>query len=104
MNKPKPLDGKRNKLLYGMVVYTQEDIKSACEFYLRYKDRPRKLWVENKDNKEYLKQLTKIFVMNPTPNILIRFDNYNEWLFKLSFKDVLGEDKNGNKYMDKRKR
>jgi len=59
-------------------------IKSACEFYLRYKDKPElldkeqhKLWVEiSNKNRITLGELKK---------------QYNKWLFKLAFKDVLEE-------------
>ena len=85
-----------------------EDIKSACEFYLRYKDNPELLI---KNFPEYKIELAKIgleeleiiqlrYSQFKHPRIFIgmpegayinlkQVSEYNEWLFKLAFKDVL---------------
>ena len=62
--------------------YAEEDIKSACNFYLRYKDKP-KLLIE--EQSIFLKKIMEDLEMIKTD------PNYNEWLFKLAFKDVLEE-------------
>ncbi len=73
----------------------KQRIKEACMFYLRYKDHPKLLI---KEHPKYKKEFTKTFLemMNYSPERLM--DNkykwismlmeYNEWLFKLAFKDV----------------
>ena len=33
---------KKNNQYSGEEIFTKEDVKSACEFYLRYKDRAKK--------------------------------------------------------------
>jgi len=52
----------------------KQRIKSACEFYLRYKDKLELLEKEHPNLVEYDKNM-----------------KYNDWLFKLAFKDVLEE-------------
>ena len=111
--KPEPLNGKRlivDERING-IIYFEEDIKSACEFYLRYKDKPESLI---KEHLEYEKVKIWIYKNDPTyvdeaktiREIIeeIEWDNdlgdvnifhmekYNDWLFKLAFKDVLEEE------------
>jgi len=65
----------------------KQRIKSACEFYLRYKDKPELLV---KEHPEYKKELSS----NLLPLEELSYWEqliYNEWLFKLAFKDVLEE-------------
>ena len=88
----------------------KQRIKSACEFYLRYKDKPELLI---KEHPEYKKHEIQIFKNHPTyadeirkigeiieetklREVLMEVDTfytekYNDWLFKLAFKDVLEE-------------
>ena len=73
-----------------------EDVKSACEFYLRYKDNPELLWNERK---KYRKQMKNLPIMWFDVKIKgeIWFEeedikDYNEWLFKLAFRDVFEND------------
>ena len=63
----------------------KQRIKSACEFYLRYKDKPAVLW---KEREEYRRNLIKL---DKLENDYFRFDmdEYNEWLFKLAFRSVM---------------
>jgi len=65
-------------------------IKSACEFYLEYKDKPELLV---KEHLKYEKEVKNKFYH---PNVidtysLWSYDKYNEWLFKIAFKEVLKE-------------
>ncbi len=104
MTKPQPLDleefkdwiEKKEEEIYekeGYIddVYLNEQIikeikqrlKSACEFYLRYEDKP-KLLIEEQS---FLKKMMEDLEMIKTD------PNYNSWLFKLAFKDVLKEEK-----------
>ena len=101
--KPEPLIGKEVSFdswilqKNGKVWFDKEDVKSACEFYLKYKDNPLLLI---KDFPSYEKYVFN-FVKNYTElkdKTLIEFDfkKYNEWLFKLSFKPVFEEDDGGD--------
>jgi len=76
----------------------KQRIKSACEFYLRYKDNPE-LFLDEKgfpnDSEgigifNYWKSLKLI-----PPTMFTEFDwiEYNEWLFKLAFKGVWNEER-----------
>jgi len=73
-------------------------IKSACEFFLRYKDNPKLLIKEHPEYKKYIKEAWKWAFKEPNKNIhyskqdiLDVYRSYNEWLFKLAFKSVLEE-------------
>ena len=57
--------------LDDLLVKVKQRINSACEFYLKYKDNPE--------------LLVKIKIKN--------VNAYNEWLFKLAFKEVLKNEK-----------
>jgi len=83
--KPEPLYG---KLGDEVTILSIEEVKSACEFYLRYKDKPELLFNDFPDYKE---------IANKEKGIKLELDGeytyvtieYNEWLFRLAFKDVL---------------
>jgi len=85
----------------------KQRIKSACEFYLRYKDDPELLWKEHLDYIEKLKAKRRLqqFLTNireiPSPKGEVScvhgwdmydkcklLKEYNKWLFKLAFGDV----------------
>ena len=68
-----------------LLICKLEDIKSACEFYLRYKDKPALLW---KEREEYRRNLIKL---DKLEDDYFRFDTdeYNEWLFRLAFRSVI---------------
>ena len=99
MNKPEPLKGKRiiytkhlgfryekkfGELGEGFLFHI-DDIKSACKFYLRYKDNPKLFSEEQfKIRWEYYSDLGYL-VWNMNRK---QWENYNEWLFCLAFKDV----------------
>jgi len=51
----------------------KQRIKSACEFYLKYENKPTLLW---RERKELVKKHRKF---------LSDLDDYNKWLFKLAF-------------------
>ena len=109
--KPQPLDLKNLKIF----TYLKKDneiirneikqhIKSACEFYLRYKDNPELLVKEHHEYENVkisttigtLKNFIKIRKMDTGGEIdetLLEERDYNEWLFKLTFKDVLNHNK-----------
>ena len=84
----------------------KQRIKSACEFYLRYKDRPELLI---KEHPEYLEELKKkcmprieemlscmkLQVKTNEEVFVVCYDKYNSWLFKLAFKLVFEEVEDG---------
>ena len=61
----------------------KQRIKQACEFFMRYKDNPKLLM---KEHPEYIEDIRKI--QNEWYNWE---EHYNEWLFKLAFKDIFGD-------------
>ena len=93
MSKPQPLDEKRQDTnkdtpRFKRFAYAEEDIKSACNFYLRYKDNPI---LFQKEQVEYL-NVKIISIIEQMKNIDLEIDKfgdllnqYNEWLFKLAF-------------------
>ena len=109
MNKPQPLDLEINikpKLTYkwgneehflhfkrgyekgfkeAQEILKQEilqRIKSACEFYLRYKDR---IDILEEEQPKYKKEISK-FYSTYRGALIPNLDEYNEWLFRLAFK------------------
>jgi len=94
-------------LINEIVDEIKQRLKSACEFYLKYKDNPELLIEEQKkyyDNLEDNPFLIAIFDTLNRSKIIDKFDEkecgwklyekekalkeYNDWLFKLAFKDV----------------
>jgi len=88
--KPEPLIGKVLDIECGGVEegFDYEDVKSACEFYLKYKDSPKLLMRDFPEYKKKVDYFLEGMVITPTAIV-----KYNEWLFKLAFKDVLKGDK-----------
>ena len=75
----------------------KNQIKSACEFYLKYKDKPKLLGRDyplfiDKIDEIYRRHIEAEEALGPNlrPNNTF-IDEYNEWLFKEAFKSVLGE-------------
>jgi len=79
----------------------KQRIKSACEFYSRYKDNPELLIQEHPEYENtltrFLKDLPFAVPFNEKMFNPLYFDykKYNKWLFKLAFKDVFEEVENG---------
>ena len=69
-------------------LYRKEDIKSACEFYLRYKDKPELLVKEHPEL-----SISEEHFPYPLKKISMPIKHYNKWLFKLTFKDIFKEEK-----------
>lgn len=69
-----------------------KDVKSACEFFLKYWDRPALLL---KEQPQYRKELLEISPYFEKGKLYLIDDDemaeYNEWLFKLAFADVFAE-------------
>jgi len=87
------------------VEYMRQQIKSACEFYLKYKDDPRLLIKDNPEykkemeerNKEFLsvtENLEQSLIPDIVKGLVLSFKDkeYNDWLFKEAFKCVLEEE------------
>ena len=123
-NKPEPLKGKVT-CIFDLLEYSSvgtlpiigeekivflRDVKSACEFYLRYKDNPRlfvkrfpelKKEVEKivpiEPNEEEKRLVEKGIIPPKTMDLILKVkaalyrDAFNEWLFKFAFKDVFEE-------------
>lgn len=90
----------------------KQRIKSACEFYLRYKDEPEELLKDFPELSNKKIALLDIFdeplkfvtlrkfieiIENLDYDVYVRqIDNsYNEWLFKYAFKSVFNEKESG---------
>jgi len=76
-------------------------LKSACEFYLEWRNDP-KLFINWYEDKKKVDELLKFLEHHFGDEWYDNYDNepcvkekivskYNEWLFKLAFKDVLGD-------------
>jgi len=109
--KPQPLDLEEIKIIISdigkkkaeqLVNYFKYKIKSACEFYMRYKDKPELLWdnhfIKNKEQRlklfVFCDKLRGLREQEDIEDIEGLINEYNDWLFKLAFKDVLRENEN----------
>ena len=89
----------------GCVIYDEDDIKSACNFYRKYVSRPdllaeehpelAKIEIDYESADDVLKEIKRIedvYGINGTQaTIRAKLMDYNLWLFKLAFKDVFGD-------------
>ena len=110
------LERKAGKIRNGMVrpsgvlrFFYPCDVRSACEFFLRYKDNPELLVMKHPEFREELKGLglnvellesisdsdSEMWFLTRTYTAFKHFDwhKYNEWLFRLAFKDVFDGEK-----------
>jgi len=80
-----------------LIAEIKQRIKEACEFYLRYRDKPELFAKEREEHevRQYIREVEKIldhknfyWVMGK----LAKFE-YNDWLFRLAF--GLREDEDG---------
>jgi len=77
----------KKQFLKRKISKLKQCLKSACEFYLRYKDKPELLIKEHSEyKKELSSNLLPIYKLSYWERL-----KYNEWLFKLTFKDVFKE-------------
>ena len=87
-------------LLKKLVPFIKQHIKSACEFYSRYKDNPELLIQEHPEYENtltrFLKDLPFAVPFNEKMFNPLYFDykKYNKWLFNLAFKSVFEEKEN----------
>jgi len=78
----------------------KNQIKSACEFYLKYKGKPKLLGWDyplfiDKIDEIYKKRIEAEEALGPNYKPSNTFiDEYNEWLFKEAFKSVLRGEEN----------
>jgi len=99
-----PLDrvaGNINRMMWNnMSEWFIERIKSACEFYLRYKDNSELLIKEHPELKSELDKNYENYSMATmkavfgiyADKVKIVKEEYNEWLFKLAFRGVVKND------------
>ena len=66
--------------------YMYLKVKSACEFYLKYKNRAKKFITDFPEYAENIVLIVDVYTDGK------RMVDYNEWLFKLAFKDVFEGD------------
>lgn len=69
----------------------RQRIKSACEFYLRYKNHPELLVLEHEEYIDELLEKKLIKQKLAKQGLIVYNEKYNEWLFRLAFKDILGD-------------
>ena len=79
--------------------YVKQRIKSACEFYLRYENDPKLLV---KEHYHLLKKMEDddiwaFTLLLTAPDLEIKINEYNKWLFKLAFRDVFDGDIEGGR-------
>ena len=80
---------KRDEILTAveeLVKTLKQRIKSACDFFLRYKGNPSLLIMERPELKEEVENmfLDRYSTAKYGVNVW-RLEQYNEWLFKLAF-------------------
>jgi len=90
LNEQQPHDLETEIKIFKRVVLQR--LKSACEFYLRYKDDPLSLIKDFPSYEKYVSNFSQNCI-ELKDKTLMKFDfkKYNEWLFRLAFKDVLGD-------------
>ena len=87
-NAIKELNVRESGIALKTIQFAKQRIKSACEFYLRYWIRPDLLAKEHPEyKKELRKQIGISLSLVEGENVYLL--NYQEWLFRLAFKDVL---------------
>ncbi|MGQ4876139.1 MAG: hypothetical protein ACP6IY_18895 [Promethearchaeia archaeon] len=94
-----------NILLEELIPEIKQRIKSACEFFLRYKDNPdllireypekAKIEIDYETAEDIMNEIERIIEkygkLEAQATIRLKIIEYNEWLFRLAFKDVLEE-------------
>jgi len=74
-----------NAAIFLTTEVIEKRIMLACEFYLRYKDNPKLFADEQNGEIRVDYNGMNVLLFN---KFFIPFDKYNDWLFKLAFKDV----------------
>lgn len=80
---------------YEIEKYIKQYIRAACNFYLKYKDKPKLLGWDyplfiDRINEIHKKRIEAEEALGPNYKPSNTFiDEYNEWLFKEAFKSVL---------------
>ena len=70
----------------------KQRIKSACEFYLRYKNHPELLVVEHEELIDDMLKNKLIDYKHARKGLIVYDEKYNEWLFKYVFKNFIGDE------------
>ena len=79
----KPLKGKIRKDVTNRIRFEFDDVKSAVDFYKKYRDVPSALEYDYPNLREDLK-----YFFNEEHTNVIRKNDYNDWLFNYCFGDV----------------
>ncbi|RLF29226.1 MAG: hypothetical protein DRN14_02565 [Thermoplasmata archaeon] len=99
---------KHNKEIDELKKEIKQRIKKACEFWLRYKDKPELLVKEYPELKGELRRFgldvnviesisskdSEVWVLAKSYTAFKHFDKekYQEWLFKLAFREVIKDE------------
>ena len=86
-----------NSIKFQIKLILEQRIKSACEFFLRYKDNPELLIKLCPEIREIEYAGNKIgdlldYSYGAWTIVWDDLNEYNEWLFKLAFADMFGDD------------
>ena len=73
----------------------KQRLKSACEFWLKYKDNPVLLCREKPEYKKEFEPFATAFKSSSFSSQKLKWilNKYNDWLFHLVFKSILEDDK-----------
>ena len=82
---------RQHSIIVGKEMALRE-IKSACEFYLKYFSRPAELLKDFPELRQHRRLQRWTYESKWKPHA--EMDDYNKWFFKLAFKGVM-EEKNG---------
>jgi len=84
----------RDFALFCIERFIKKKVRSACEFYLRYKDKPE-LLVKEQDSFAIKNGFLALYKDIKIKNDSEFLRKYNTWLFKHSFSDVFTEKERG---------
>lgn len=82
----------RDFAIFCIERFIKQRLKSACEFFLQYMDKPYTFLSEQWEIAQKEKIKEKFYTRGYGWSLY----DYNEWLFRLAFKDVLEGEKNDN--------
>ena len=87
--------GDINRTIDLTINKTKQYLKSACMFWLKYKDNPVLLCREKPEYKKEFEPFATAFKSSSFSSQKLKWilGRYNDWLFKLVFKSVLEDDK-----------
>jgi len=83
------------KVVNNILELFRQCLKSACEFWLKYKDNPVLLCREKPEYKKEFEPFATAFKSSSFSSQKLKWilNKYNDWLFHLVFKSILEDDK-----------